>query len=81
MCIDKARQNDTPLNVNYFGVARYLSLNFAGGSDALNYTVANEQTAVRDDREIEHLRPDARPWRTSQRDHLRCVKNGDRLQD
>ncbi len=69
------------MNVDYFGVARDLALDFAGGSDAFNDTLANEQTAVRDDREIEHLRPNARPGRTSQRDQLRCVKKGDRLQD
>ncbi len=37
--------------------------------------------AVANDREIGHLGAHTRSVRTCQRDKLRCVKNGDRLQD
>ena len=79
--IDKSRQqNDAPFCIDDLRIARLL-LDLVARTDDVDLAVANQHSAIANDRELRHFGADARPFRTSQRDKLRRVKKSDRLQD
>ena len=72
--INKSRENDVSARIDNFRIAG-LPLDRIARSDELYPIVPNKHPAIANNRELGHLRTDARPLWTGQRDQLRSVKN------
>jgi hypothetical protein len=72
--IDESRQHNAPTSVNDLCILRFL-FDLAAGPDTFDLVATNEHSAIANNCQLGHFRPDARPCWTSQRDQLRDVKN------
>jgi hypothetical protein len=76
MGIDESRHYNSPPHINNFCVANIL-FDLIAWTNSFDLAVADEHSAVANNREFRHLRTNARALCSRQRDNLRGVEDGE----
>ena len=80
MRIDKSRQHNATAGINDLRAARFL-FDFITQADTVDFAITNEHSAIANNCQLAHFSANARPFRTSEGDQLRNVKNSQCLHD
>jgi hypothetical protein len=78
--INKPWENDPTRKIDNLGIARVL-LDFIAARDDVDLAVANQHSAVANDRKFGHLRADARSFFARQSNELRSVEDSERAHE
>jgi len=71
--VHEARQHDAAAGIDDLRICRSQALDFRARSHFQDAPVASHQCAIRNDRQLAHLRAGARPRRPRQGDHLAAI--------